>query len=88
MSKLETILTLILFITISFLGFSLQEDNHAKEIEALQNRILILEEIIKNYEVIEALNDEIKLVAGRQAAIDDNEWIEWIAANRWILGIE
>ena len=88
MSKRQTILTLILFIAISFLGFSTIEQNHTKEVIALQNRIAILEEIIKNYEVIEVLNDEIEVVAVKQAAIDENEWIQWVSDNRWILGIE
>lgn len=90
MTKRETILTLILFIAVSWLGFSQQEQNYERELAVLQNRISILEEIIKNYEVIEVLNDEIEVVRVKRASIDevDLEWIKWIAENQWILGIE
>lgn len=88
MNKLEAVLILIIIICISWLGFSMIEEHHANEIAVLKNRIAILEETIENYEVIEALNDEIELVSLRQAEIDGNNWIKWIGDNRWILGIE
>jgi len=88
MSKRDIFIIEIVITCLLLLCISAFEDNHIKEIEALQNRIAILEEIIKNYEVIEVLNDEIEVVAVKQAAIDENEWIQWISDNRWILGIE
>jgi PII-like signaling protein len=88
MTERQTIVVLILIIALSWLGFGQLDEAQTKEIESLQNRIAILEEIIKNYEVIEVLNDKIEVVAVKQAAVDENEWIQWISDNRWILGIE
>lgn len=88
MTKRQTILILILFIAISYLGFSLIEQNHAREIAAMQNRIASLEEIIINFSEIKVLNDKLEAVRIEQAKIDENKWIKWIGDNRWILGIE
>ena len=63
---------------------------YQKHIDLLNERIELLEQIIIDYETIDALNFELQQANATQDEYDklDQKWFAWVGANMWICEVE